>query len=376
MNKIALTGLAAIVFGFLYLNQMHDIEPMLLVATAVFALSHILLAVPNWLFDKVAGPKKAGKYRLNRSDLTGVLFFSSITTVLLAQKHVGSIIDSVFIAVGTGLFILTSVKIVEHVTKVRTSVSQSNIVGGTPVNHQSGSLNQSIFYFRVLVLAMSASAISHVAFRADPKDWSSMPATYFGVLILLLIPISLTVSVWRSKTYNPALISAKEQQWNAITTTLESKAPKVLLHHAGPVSKKLTDAIKMLNEMKIPYATVLRDQATYNSLKAKKFKNLILCTKMTDLETLISPSVKAIIYTNNRAKNGHLIRFHQLNHVLWDTPENALEISPTYGMFTSRIERVRTPGNPITNNVHHISGQSLFDISLEDALIQTIDIKQ
>ncbi|WP_315921043.1 hypothetical protein [Mesorhizobium sp. SP-1A] len=375
MKNTALTVVTATAFGFLYLNQMHGIDPLLIAATLIIVLSHIALALPNWAFNKVVTSLKIGTYKIGRLDMTGALVCSSMTTALLSQKQATSIFDAALIASATGFFLIATQFITDGVSKASRAISRTNIVGPTPVAVKGVLLNKAVFGLRQVVIAMSLVAIGYVAFL-DSNLGSYLPMTYWAIVLMLVSPLAVATAVWRAKTCNPAIEKARNEQWSSLTAAVSDMKPKAILHHTGPMSKKLTDAIKALDEQKIPFVTLAREQTIYNALKAKKVKNIIICTKMTDLETLIVPSVKAVIYTNNRAKNAHLVRFHQLNHILWDAPADALEISPTYGMFTSLIETDKKIHGETTYTVKHVGGVVESEVDLYNALYASIDLKQ
>lgn len=376
MKNTALTVVTATAFGFLYLNQMHDIEHLLIAATLIFVLSHIVFALPNWVFNKVVAGLKIGTYKIGRLDMTGALVFGSMTTALLSQKQASSISDAALIASATGFFLVATQFITDGVSKTSRAISRTNIVSSTPVAVKGDLLNKAVFHLRQVVIALSLLMIGYVAFLADPDLESYLSMTYWAITLILIAPLAVTAAVWRSRTSNPAIEKARNEHWSSLTAAISDMNPKVILHHTGPMSKKLTDAIKALNEQKIPFVTLTREQAVYTALKAKRVKNIIICTKMTDLETLIVPSVKAVMYTNNRAKNAHLIRFHQLNHILWDAPADALEISPTYGMFTSLIETDKDFHGDTTYTVKHVGGSVESEVDLYNALYSSIDLKQ
>ena len=375
MKNTALTVVTATAFGFLYLNQMHGIDYLLIVATLIFVLSHIALALPNWAFNKVVTSLKIRTYKIGRLDMTGALVCSSMTTALLSQKQATSIFEVALIASATGFFLIATQLIAERITKATRAISRTNIVRPTPVSVKGDLLNKTVFHLRQVVIAMSLFAIGYIAFL-DSELGSYLPMTYWAIVLMLVLPLAFATAVWRAKTCNPAIEKARNEQWSSLTAAVSDMKPKVILHHTGPMSKKLTDAIKALNEQKIPFVTLAREQTIYNALKAKKVKNIIICTKMTDLETLIVPSVKAIMYTNNRAKNAHLVRFHQLNHILWDAPAESLEISPTYGMFTSLIETHKDLHGETTYTVKHVEGSVEPEVDLYNAFYSSIDLNQ
>lgn len=376
MKNTALTVVTATAFGFLYLNQMHGIDHLLIAATLTFVLSHIALALPNWVFNKVVTSLKIRTYKIGRLDMTGALVCSSMTTALLSQKQATSIFEVALIASATCFFLIATQFITERITKATRAISRTNIVRPTPVSVKGKILNKAVFHLRQVVIALSLLIIGYAAFLADPALGFYLPTTYWAIVLILVAPLAVATAAWRAKTCNPAIEKARNEQWSSLTAAVSEMKPKVILHHTGPMSKKLTDAIKALNEQKIPFVTLTREQTIYNALKAKKTKNIIICTRMTDLETLIVPSVKAVMYTNNRAKNAHLVRFHHLNHILWDAPADALEISPTYGMFTSLIETDKHPLGETSYTVKHVGGAVETEVDLHNALYTSIDLKQ
>jgi hypothetical protein len=99
---------------------------------------------------------------------------------------------------------------------------------------------------------------------------------------------------------------------------------EVMLHSADP---KLTLShveywLNPLINSGIKFSVLVRDTENFKKLKSKyPYLQILYAKKPVDVETVVTrqPSLKAVLYPANRAKNIHLLRFIELKHIFLGT---------------------------------------------------------
>lgn len=333
MSTTSILASAFLVFFVFSLSNLLEISASLSIIITVAVLIHACLFLPRWLLTPALRKAKLkGKdFNYILTGLIGIIIPTlSVETNGSAESFVLAIVVASVLLAGLTLTFKAS----DILNSTLSSLNTTTIIQPKKLTNPKRWTSK-VNYLNKITLA-TLSAISRAVIALNGSLSSLFPATLI-VTFLTMTANFMVIKTVKGKEFRELLSVQREKYANSIKASLERYEPTTLLYHSGPVTHALKDAISTLKKADKKFYIIARERAVFNALKKTKTPRVILCVKLAEIEPFIKDTVEEIYYTNNRAKNVHVIRYYEFKHILMNSPENALERSPSYGMFTHRI---------------------------------------
>ncbi|GLZ81900.1 glycosyl transferase [Actinorhabdospora filicis] len=129
-----------------------------------------------------------------------------------------------------------------------------------------------------------------------------------------------------------------------VRDAVQKYAPKYMVHMSAPVGSEyqLLTWLPYLDRLGEPYLIVLREKHLIDKIAQATDKPIVLANSIVELENLLVPSLKAVLYVNNGGKNLHMIRFTGLEHVFIGHGDS--DKASSYSPVTAIYDRVWVAG--------------------------------
>jgi hypothetical protein len=131
-----------------------------------------------------------------------------------------------------------------------------------------------------------------------------------------------------------------------------------------------------------PFVLIVREPRAFKALAPTTSAPVVFCPLVSDVDAVVTPSMRACFYVNNGAKNAHMVRFNQLTHIqmLHGDSDKASSFNPVTGMFDrifvagqAGIDRYAANGVPIPTEKFDIVGRPQVE-SVEVSLDHIRDV--
>lgn len=129
-----------------------------------------------------------------------------------------------------------------------------------------------------------------------------------------------------------------------VRDAVEKFAPKYMVHMSAPGGSEyqLITWLPYLDRLGEPYIIILREAHLVDKIAAATDKPIVLANSIVELENLLVPSLKSVLYVNNGGKNLHMIRFTGLEHVFIGHGDS--DKASSYSPVTAIYDRVWVAG--------------------------------
>lgn len=135
--------------------------------------------------------------------------------------------------------------------------------------------------------------------------------------------------------------SQQKRQTPRLIKALGGYQPQFIFHWEAP--KNTTYQVKMwlpyLERLEVPFVLVARTQVNYEELLTLTTRPVILRHSIGNLDSVIAPSVRAVVYVNTATVNNHMVRYTHLTHIQLNHGESdkAASYNPAFKMFTKNL---------------------------------------
>lgn len=160
----------------------------------------------------------------------------------------------------------------------------------------------------------------------------SAPAWPVAVLTMLEAALSLTIM--------GQMVLGRRRLGHAAATirkALEHHQPEFALYFSAPGDTDYHVAMWLpyLERVGRPFMIILREPASLLSISQMASCPVLSCPSVTDVDNVAVPSLRAVFYVNNGAKNAHMVRFNQMTHIqlLHGDSDKASSYNPVTAMF-------------------------------------------
>ena len=129
----------------------------------------------------------------------------------------------------------------------------------------------------------------------------------------------------------------RRQTRRLINKAVDRHQPEFAVYFSAPpeTEYQVTSWLPYLERIGRPFIIILREPQPFATISAATTAPVLVCTAVQDVDNLVVPSLKAVFYVNNGAKNAHMVRFNQLTHIqlLHGDSDKASSYNPVTAMF-------------------------------------------
>ncbi|WP_336660589.1 CDP-glycerol glycerophosphotransferase family protein [Leucobacter sp. USHLN153] len=109
------------------------------------------------------------------------------------------------------------------------------------------------------------------------------------------------------------------RDFSSLPARMEAAGPVFLMHWDAPGESRyqLDMWLPHLADLQIPFVVLVRNPEAFRSaVMAAGPTPVVLAPRHTDVERLLVPSVRAVLYVNNADQNNQILRFEGLTHIM------------------------------------------------------------
>ncbi|ACV09486.1 CDP-glycerol--poly(glycerophosphate) glycerophosphotransferase [Jonesia denitrificans] len=156
-----------------------------------------------------------------------------------------------------------------------------------------------------------------------------VPVVLFGCVAGVLIGITAVVG---------RLVYERGRRIGLLRDALVAYSPVFLFHWQAP--ENTTYQVEMwlpyLEALELPYALVARTPSNFAELSRITTRPVILRERISELDVVVTPSVRAVLYSNTATVNNHMVRYTDLTHIQLNhgDSDKAPSYNPAFKMFT------------------------------------------
>jgi hypothetical protein len=122
-----------------------------------------------------------------------------------------------------------------------------------------------------------------------------------------------------------------------IRAALERHDARFVLHFSAPDATEYHVEMwrPYLERIGLPWAIVVREEPAFTVLASDPRVPVVYCPLISDLDTVVTPGLRAVFYVNNGMKNAHFVRISHLTHIqlLHGDSDKASSFNPVTAMF-------------------------------------------
>ena len=190
------------------------------------------------------------------------------------------------------------------------------------------------YLMRIAGATVSLVALVAIALGATPGAVAAMAGFVLAVLSLAVV----AVAVVTVRLVGRLELETQDVQLALVRTRLAELAPEIVLYYSAPFSpthKTLEKTITDLRAGGRPFFVLLRERQVFERFRKRGQSNIVLAERMGLLDGLVVPSVKLALYLNDGEKNGHFVRFNQMDHVILAKAANERDgaLPQTFAMY-------------------------------------------
>lgn len=118
---------------------------------------------------------------------------------------------------------------------------------------------------------------------------------------------------------------------------LEQYQPEFVLYFSAPTGSEYHAQMWLpyLQRLGRPFVVILREAWAFEPIAGMTDAPVVFCKSVLQMENAIVPSLRAVFFVNNGAKNAHIVRFNQLTHIqlLHGDSDKTSSYNPVTAMF-------------------------------------------
>ncbi|WP_051196578.1 CDP-glycerol glycerophosphotransferase family protein [Jonesia quinghaiensis] len=186
-------------------------------------------------------------------------------------------------------------------------------------------------------LFYSPSLVALVWLGAGCVHAASMyrPDFLSGSLVLAIISVTLTAVLLVQAA---SLVLQRNREIPNLRRALEEYSPVVLFHWEAPpeTTYQVGMWLPYVEKLGVPFAVLLRSPANFLEVAALTDRPIIFRERLSELDTVIVPSLRAVLYCNTATVNNHVVRYTHLKHIQLNhgDSDKAPSYNPAFKMFT------------------------------------------
>lgn len=218
-------------------------------------------------------------------------------------------------------------------------------------------------YRGVLVANLSGRTLRERPYVPEAWLYGTLVGAPFALVLAALLevpgPWSLTIVavplLGAVVTVADALVRRRDSRLrrDALRDELEAHAPRFAVYWdvaTGP-GYQLGMWLPYLDRIGEPYVVVLRTVASFDvTVQMGGSAPVIVARSLTDLENIVVPSLQAVFYVNNAARNTHMVRYSELTHV--QLLHGDSDKAPSFNPVTAMYDLVFVAGNAGIERYH------------------------
>lgn len=142
---------------------------------------------------------------------------------------------------------------------------------------------------------------------------------------------------------------------NRIRGAIEKYSPEFAVHFSAPDNTEYHVEMwrAYFERIGVRWMIITREPSPFRKMAAASMKSgvpVLYCVTQEQLDEVVTPSLKAVFYTNNGMKNTHMVRFTDLTHIFvgHGDSEKLAGYNPVAGMYT----RIFVPGQASIDRYH------------------------
>ncbi|GAA1761390.1 CDP-glycerol glycerophosphotransferase family protein [Luedemannella helvata] len=185
-----------------------------------------------------------------------------------------------------------------------------------------------VFYADCALVALFA-----LAPIIELQSWLALVA----VIAVGLLHSALALESIYTKTYRSA-------GRDDIIAALTRYQPEFLIHWDAPAAsvRQVEMWLPYLERVGARFAIVVRRRRNVDVMAGITNRPVVLASSISDVDAVMAPSLKAVFYVNNGAKNTHTVRFAELTHV--QLLHGDSEKQPSYNPITAMFDEIWVAG--------------------------------
>ncbi len=164
------------------------------------------------------------------------------------------------------------------------------------------------FDYRVIIVA-DVLLLAAVFVAGFGVAWSGIVVTIVAVIAAAVL-VSCAVDVLDR-------LRARVSVERRIGQILDAQHPWFAVHWDGPANAVYQIAMWLpyLDRLGVPYVIVVRSADNFRDVEGMTDRPVVLRRFMRELDSVVSPSLRAVFYVNTATSNQHMVRFARLTHI-------------------------------------------------------------
>ena len=156
-----------------------------------------------------------------------------------------------------------------------------------------------------------------------------------------------TVASWRARRRQAHAADAE------VFDAVNAHAPKFAIHFAAPsgCEYQLLMWLDYFDALGDPYVIILRDAEFLPKIAAATDTPIVVAPSITQLESLLIDSIKAVFYVNNSMQNTQCVRFAELTHI--QLMHGDSDKPPSYNPISAMYDRIFVAGQAGVDRYHN-----------------------
>lgn len=132
-------------------------------------------------------------------------------------------------------------------------------------------------------------------------------------------------------------IRARRRFEEELPEHLAEIAPTFMLYWHAPAGTtyQVSMWLPYLERLELPFMIVVRSVENLRELKSRTERPILLRSSLEDLDAVLTPSLRAVLYVNNAIRNAHMVRYEALKHIQLNHGESdkAPSYNPAFRMY-------------------------------------------
>ena len=203
---------------------------------------------------------------------------------------------------------------------VAVAVAAVAILGESPL----GAVSRSVYSVSAHLPGIAARAFrrpntSRVVMVNGAAVVVVLGCAFIGTLGVIALAVSAAAFALVVFTGSQALtrVRARHASETKLLAALTAYEPAFLVHWNAPAGTAYQIAMWLpyLERLGKKYFVLVRSEANFNEVVGLTKAPVVLRTGLTDIDSVIAPSLRAAFYVNTATKNNHVIRYTNLTHI-------------------------------------------------------------
>lgn len=290
--------------------------------------------------------------------------YLGLAVIIVMARNDGALWDA------SAVTLLSALTVVEQTMRrpVGSATAQVANLPGWEVASPSKGVGNALYTANLLGIAY--------AVPASWFQWSTplLPIVAFSSVVLAVILVGTLVRY----------VLARNRLWDSMPRILEELEPSFAFHWQAPAGTAYQAAMWLpyLERIGKPFFVLVRTAVNLKEVAALTTAPVIFRPGLSDLDVVITPSLKVVFYANTAVRNSHMIRFPHLTHIQLNhgDSDKIASVSPTFRQYDKNfvagqaaIDRFATHGVSTHPDQFVIVGRpQLEGVRQEDAPIREV----